>query len=265
MRTRFAKTVTKGAKETMEKFKTELESSQYAKSLTANNFALPPVFQKKEMRIQLLEIKGKLEFDANKYHNQRYNDLLKKVVNYRVEFQKMKDSSARKELAKEEFDAWMNYLNGRKQDMPMPDYDINQKDLSLLKENFDRFKDRKTHRIASDQMTDFHHNFAKKFKFTVPVHPKNLQQMIHPHFGYITSFKNRGFTFEELESLYRNQIVSSYERFLGQELLADELSCLSYWLLVDDNKKGYFNLNQLEKLLQVINNQSQQFLTGLQI
>lgn len=92
------------------------------------------------MRIQLLEIKGKLEFDANKYHNQRYNDLLKKVVNYRVEFQKMKDTSARKELAKEEFDAWFNYLNGRKQDMPMPDYDINAKDLSLIKENFDRFK-----------------------------------------------------------------------------------------------------------------------------
>jgi len=44
MRTKFAKTVAKGARETMEKFKTELESSEYAKSLTANNFALPPVF-----------------------------------------------------------------------------------------------------------------------------------------------------------------------------------------------------------------------------
>jgi hypothetical protein len=86
MRTKFTKTVANGARKTMEKFKTELESSEYAKSLTANNFALPPVFQKKEMRVQLLEIKGKVEFDANKYHNERYNDLLKKVVNFRTEY-----------------------------------------------------------------------------------------------------------------------------------------------------------------------------------
>jgi len=73
--------------------------------------------------------------------------------------------------------------------------------------------------------------------------------MIHPHYGYLCSFKNKSLSFEELETLYRNQIVSSYERFLGQELLADELSCLSYWLLVDEDKKGYFNLNEVEKLL----------------
>jgi len=108
-------------------------------------------------------MKGKLEFDANKYHNQRYNDLLKKVVNFRAEYHKIKDLSARKELAKEEFDAWNGYLEGRKQDLPMPDYDIEPKHLSYIKENFDRFKDRKTHRIPSEQMTDFHHNFAKKF------------------------------------------------------------------------------------------------------
>jgi hypothetical protein len=35
---------------------------------------------------------------------------MKKVVNYRVEFPKMKDFSARKELAKEELDAWVGYL-----------------------------------------------------------------------------------------------------------------------------------------------------------
>lgn len=39
---------------------------------------------------------------------------MKKLVNYRVEYPKMKDINARKELAKEEFDAWYGYLEGRK-------------------------------------------------------------------------------------------------------------------------------------------------------
>ena len=44
--------------------------------------------------------------------------------------------------------------------------------------------------------------------------------------------------------------MSSYERSLGQELLGDELACLSYWLVEDTKKKGYFMLNELAPLLQ---------------
>lgn len=43
-------------------------------------------------------------------------------------------------MAKEEFDAWTKYLESRKEDLPKPDYTIEDKDYSLLKENFDRFK-----------------------------------------------------------------------------------------------------------------------------
>ena len=49
---------------------------------------------------------------------------MKKVINFRVEYPKIKDIQGRKELAKEEFDAWLNYLNGRKEDLPRPEYDI---------------------------------------------------------------------------------------------------------------------------------------------
>lgn len=101
-------------------------------------------------------------------------------------------------------------------------------------------------------MVDFHHDFAKKFKFRVPLHPKNMQQMIHPHFGYLCNFKERGFTFNELVEIYNNQIVSSYERTLGQEILADELACFGYWLIQDEQKKGYFMFKELKPLLEVI-------------
>lgn len=56
-----------------------------------------------------------------------------------------------------------------------------------------------------------------------------MQQMIHPHFGYLTNFKDKNFSFDELMQVYNNQIVSSYERAIGQDIFADELACLSYW------------------------------------
>ena len=43
-------------------------------------------------------------------------------------------------MAKEEFDAWYEYLQGRKEDLPKPEFEIEQKDLSQVRENFDRFK-----------------------------------------------------------------------------------------------------------------------------
>lgn len=98
-------------------------------------------------------------------------------------------------MAKEEFDAWTGYLAARENELPHPDFAIEEKDLSLLKENFDRFKDRKTHKILSSDMTDFHHDFSKKLKFRVPLHPKNMLQLIHPHYAYLCNFKIRGFTF----------------------------------------------------------------------
>lgn len=120
----------------------------------------------------------------------------------------------------------------------------------MLRDNFDRFKDRKTHAIKSEEMVDFHHDFAKKFKFRVPLHPKNMQQMIHPHFGYLYNFKGRSFSFDQLIEIYKNQIVSSYEHSLGQELLADELACLGYWLIEDTKKKGFFTMKETLPLLE---------------
>ena len=159
-------------------------------------------------------------------------------------------------MAKEEFDAWTSYLEERRTALPKPDYEIDQKDFSLLKEHFDRFKDRKTHAVKSEDLVEFHYDFSKKFKFRVPLHPKNMQQMIHPHFGYLTNFKGRSFNFNELMKIYQDQIVSSYERSLGQDLHADELASLSYWLIQDNNnegvKKGFLTIKELAPLLEAL-------------
>ncbi len=86
----------------------------------------------------------------------------------------------------------------------------------------------------------------------MPLHPKNMQQMIHPHFGYLCNF-NKLFTFDDLIKAYENQIASSYERSLGQDMLGDELACFSYWLIQDAQRKGFFTLKEVIPLLEVRN------------
>lgn len=182
-----------GAKETLAKFTREMEgSSEQALALKNTDFQVPPVFaEPKDIRIQLKEIRGL----ATEFHNTEYAKLIGVITPIRKEWGKTKDLEGRKQMAKEEFDAWNGYLEARKSDLPKPDFVIDDKDLSLLRDNFDRFKDRKTHAVKSGDLVDFHHDFTKKFKFRVPLHPKNMQQMIHPHFGYLASFKNRDFNF----------------------------------------------------------------------
>jgi hypothetical protein len=134
------KKVMRGAQETLKRFRNDLESSQYAHSLDIREYATPPMFATKDMKQQILEMHGKVEFDKGKYHNEKYNDLMKKLVQYRTEFPKIKDVEGRKQIAKEEFDAWFGYLEARREDMPKPEYEIDSKNLGLLRDNFDRFK-----------------------------------------------------------------------------------------------------------------------------
>jgi len=101
-------------------------------------------------------------------------------------------------MAKVEFDHWHGYLNARKDEVhgleekrrQLEDDVEGQEahkdtllhfrqaftsdDRGLLEDYFDRFKDRKTHKIPAEKMTEFHGEFAKMFRFKVPLHPKNL-------------------------------------------------------------------------------------------
>ena len=89
--------------------------------------------------------------------------------------------------------------------------------------------------------------FRIKFDF----HPRNLSQMIHPYQGYLGAFPTLEMTFEELLRVYRIQLVSSYERCQGQEIFANEISCYSFWDLLDKKKTGVMNLEQFRELLVV--------------
>jgi hypothetical protein len=54
--------------------------------------------------------------------------------------------------------------------------------------------------------------------------------------GYLEAFgDSKMFNFEELHTVYLNQIAASYEKTFGRELLGEELSCLTFWLIQDQS------------------------------
>lgn len=52
-----------------------------------------------------------------------------------------------------------------------------------------------------------------------------------------------------MQQVYDIQIVASFEKTQGRNLIGDELSCLSFWLLQDEEKKGYLDMEQLLELM----------------
>ena len=98
-----------------------------------------------------------------------------------------------------------------------------------------------------------HSSFADKFTFKIPLHPKNLAQLIHPFQGYMCFFPKGSsahqLSFDQLIQAYENMIVSSVERGAGKHLHADELSALTFWLMLDSEKKGSVDFEQFKGLM----------------
>lgn len=127
----------------------------------------------------------------------------------------------------------------------MPEFRIEDNARRLIKEQFDRLKHRDTHKLDGMGLIKMHASFADKFEFRIPLHPKNLAQLIHPYQAYLCNFpentRAHKISFDELVQVYENHIVSSVEKTTGRNLLGDELSCLSFWLLLDTDNEGVLN------------------------
>jgi hypothetical protein len=60
------------------------------------------------------------------------------------------------------------------------------------------FKDHKTHRVTAEKLSELHGEYSKIGKFPVPLHPKNLAQLIHPFYGYLANMQGLTVSFDEL-------------------------------------------------------------------
>ena len=159
------------------------------------------------------QIRGKLKKESE-YGSAEYFNLIKTVVPLRTTFVRTNDDSERKEIAGEEIRAWLSFVEARKEMLKdNPDFTITGPTYIRLKEAFDRERNRKTALVPANKLIDMHGNFAKVFKVTIPIHPRNLSQIIHPHQGYMASFgEGRCFEWDELDQVYQTHIISSYEK-----------------------------------------------------
>lgn len=109
-------------------------------------------------------------------------------------------------------------------------------------------KDRKTMGLPSNQLVDFHGEFASKFRILLPINPVHFGQMIHPYRAYLSNFPDKHFSFEELHEVYLNQIAAGIERHTGREQFANELSCLCFWLAYS-KERGALDFEETKTLL----------------
>ena len=180
-------------------------------------------FPPKPHEVQQNETDGKLPFDQGNYHCEEYNDLMKNVSEIRKQYSDSNDHSERKQLAGEEISHWHDYMNKRMEMLP-DRYQINNQTLRRLRDIFGRESSRRNNRLTGDRVINYHHSFTLKYRFDIPIHATNLTQMIHPHYGYLTNVEDHEFTFDQMVDIYKQQIVSTYERDLGQTYLANELA-----------------------------------------
>jgi len=172
------------------------------------------------------------------------------VVPLRDQFRRESTVEGRKQIAETEFSAWKHYLMNRKEHIAaeMPDFHIGASTKTLLREQFDRMKDRKTMGLPAEELADMHGEFASKFKIRMPINPVHFGHLIYPYQGYLANFPDRHYSFDELLTIYENQIAAGLERSTGRNLFASELSCLCFWM-VNQPDSGAADWNQMQELM----------------
>lgn len=242
----------------------QLKSTSQAEALHIKNFQLDPIYpQPRATSLQLQWMNGELPFDqvgipnprwaANSYPDSIYRDLCQSLKELRDQQNRMATPGPkRRKLATKELQAWLDFVDRRREMLEgNPDFSIDPVTHIKLKDQFDRFKDRTHARVPTEKITEVHEAFAGNFRFKVPINPKNLAQIINPYQGYMANFKpgTKFFSWAQMQQVYDINIIASYEKTQGRSLLGDELACLSFWLLQDQEKKGYLEMDELLELM----------------
>ena len=95
----------------------------------------------------------------------------------------------------------------------------------------------------SKKVIEMHAKIAKVQQFKVPIHPRNLSQIVHPHQGYLAAFPDRGYSWDEFLNFYETMMVSTFEKVKGRYVHAEELSALAYYTL-QDKQRGWLEWSE---------------------
>ena len=124
----------------------------------------PQYAEPQPIKKQLAAMNGEfgLKYDDRKhYANGAYFDLLKEVVPLRKTYRSTDDIAERADIAKEEITSWVKYVDRRKDAVSgLPGAWIEPNSARLLKESFDRMRDRNTSLVSASDLVDVHGTFA---------------------------------------------------------------------------------------------------------
>lgn len=199
--------------------------------------------------MQTQEIEGEIPFDLGLYHNRHYEELMKEIRVSRQRYRDTMDMSERREIAKKEFSAWQSYIEKRRREMPEK-YALTQGMVDHLSHTWSFVANRKTQEMDPKDILTFFKDYTDQYKFQPALDLRYLIQMIHPNWAYLT-FMPEPLKKESFLGLLNNQLVASYERSLGQDLLADEIAAFGYWEYRHQEKGGITDLEGFLKTLRV--------------
>lgn len=235
-----------------------LESTPYAQALIKGKRNYRPKEEYPEpqlMRLQHRTIQGKWGLDPKymgNYYGKAHYDLMRHIVPLRdIYVQHRTDAKGRQQINTRMLEHWLVYMDRKKELCAETPHEfwMTDRQRALLKDVFDRFRNRENAQVQGLDLIDYHGALAKGFTFDVPINPRNLCQLTHPHMGYMAFMPNRSYSWDEMLQMYEFHMVASREKHFGRTLHAEEIAALSFWLLQDTEKKGMLDLDAFNRLL----------------
>ncbi|CAG9332408.1 unnamed protein product [Blepharisma stoltei] len=204
-----------------------------------------PIPKNRVMSEQMEEYYG-----IGSFHCPEHQKLAEKLLITTKAYSQSRSLAEKQQIAKAELELWLNYVKARTEVLP-DYYKMQPKTQSSLLRHYTKNLFRREDSIACDRMLDFHSTFIEDYPFDVPIDMKSLHEMLHPHAYYLCSMPT-GFTFAQLLQFYNLQSLASYERSLGEDILARQLSALNYWRFLDEDLSGILNKKGFQAIMKTL-------------
>lgn len=205
-------------------------------------------YQKPSLRLPERPIHEQMDqlLGTGSFHCEEHQNLMEKTKIISQSYSK-EGTTEKAKLAKLESEQWHKYVQTRMQKLPKS-FEITEETQAQLQKVWSVMLYRKQETIDASRMLDFHLEFADRYSFKVPIDEKSLVEMLHPYFGYMCKMPF-AFNLAQLLDFYEYQIVAAYERSLGEELLAKQISAFNYFRWFDPEKRGWLGKQEFESVL----------------
>jgi len=164
-----------------------------------------------------------------------------------------KDLAERKNICGNQIMSWKNYIDQRYSVLP-EELQFTNKMRQNLMTIYQVFRERKVGLLESKFMLEFLNEYAKLYKFEVPIDHEILVKQIHPKMGYLTKL-DKFIEFEFIEQFFKVMLVASFEKLQGQTLLSSEVCSYGYWMHADKREVGYLNIEDFSQLMKTFSYQ----------